>query len=168
VTLSPIESEALAGLVARQEIWECLLRYARGVDRVDEGLIRSAFWEDAVDAHGRVTGSPEDFLGWFLPAQPDREVAQHLLMNHRLQLDGASASAETYFISVAKPVDSDRIEQVGGRYLDRFQRRNGQWRIAHRLVLLDWQSVGDASGMAARLSHSHRGFRDRNDPSYVS
>ena len=160
------DSEALKALVDRQAISECLLRYARGVDRVDEELIRSAFWEDAQDSHGPVTGSPDDFLNWFLPNQPAREVAQHYLMNHTAELDCTTAESETYFISVAKMYDSDRIETVGGRYIDEFEKRQHEWRIKSRMVVLDWQSIGDASGMSERMARSRRGSRDRNDPSY--
>jgi hypothetical protein len=27
---------------------------------------------------------------------------------------------------------------IGGRYIDRFERRNGRWRIAHRTLNFDW------------------------------
>lgn len=156
-----------AELLDRADISDCLNRYARGVDRVDEELIRSAFWEDAHDEHGAVSGSIDDFLAWFIPNQPNREAAQHILANHTVVLDGTTARAETYFTSVAKHEGSDRLEQVGGRYLDTFAKRDGQWRILRRLVLLDWQAVSDASGMTDRLSHSRRGSRDLNDPSHV-
>jgi hypothetical protein len=160
------ESASLAALLDRQAISDCLARYARGVDRVDEELIRSAFWEDAHDAHGAFDGSPQEFIDWFVPNQGTREVAQHFLMNQSVQLDGKVADVETYFISMGKQRGSDVIESVGGRYVDLFEKRDGEWRIKTRLVLLDWQSVGDASNMGERLSRSNRGSRDRNDPSY--
>lgn len=162
------EREALGELLDRQAISDCLLRYARGVDRVDEELIRSAYWEDAHDSHGAFNGGPEEFLAWFIPNQPEREVAQHFLMNQFVELRGDEADAETYFVSVAKKYGSGDIETVGGRYVDLFAKRQGEWRIQTRLVLLEWQCLGDASGMAQRLSRSHRGSRDLNDPCYSS
>jgi hypothetical protein len=162
-----MDEEVLVALVDRQSIWDCMLRYARGVDRVDEQLIRSAFWEDAHDAHGGVNGPPGDFLAWFLPNQPAREVAQHIVTNHRVELHGDHADTETYFVSVAKKFGSGTLEQVGGRYLDLFEKRGSEWRIKDRLVLLEWQCVGDASQMAERLSAANRGSRDKNDPSYT-
>jgi propanediol dehydratase large subunit len=154
-------------LLDRAGISDCLNRYARGVDRVNEDLIRSAFWEDAHDEHGAVSGSVDDFLAWFLPNQPTREAAQHILSNHTVSINGDVATAETYFTSVAKHEHNDQLEQVGGRYLDTFAKRDGQWRILNRLVILDWQSVSDASGMKDRLSRSRQGSRTDSDPSFA-
>lgn len=168
MTFSEAEIAQVRELLDRQAIWNCLMKYTRGVDRVDERLIRGAFWEDAHDAHGGVHGSPQDFLDWFLPNQLEREVAQHLVTNHDLSfVEPGLARSETYFVSVAKKYDSDQIEQVGGRYQDEWEFREGEWRLAARLVLLDWQCVSDASGMRERLSRSHIGSRDLNDPSYA-
>jgi hypothetical protein len=166
MTTQPALDTRIAELLDRKDIYDCLARYARGVDRVDEQLIRSAFWEDAHDTHGQVSGSVDDFLDWFLPRQATREAAQHILANHSATLAGDTAHTETYFISVAKQDGSDQLEQVGGRYLDVFSRRDGDWRIQRRLVLLDWQGVSDASGMASRLALSQRGTRNQSDPSH--
>jgi hypothetical protein len=157
---------AIDALLDRQAIWDCMLRYARGVDRLDEQLIRSSYWADAHDSHGQLNGSLEDFLVGWLPGQEEREVAHHMLGNHQVELVGDSAHVETYFISASKGVDSTTLELVAGRYEDRFEKRAGEWRIATRLVLLDWQCTTDASGMAKRLARSHRGSRGPQDPSY--
>ena len=82
---------AVAALLDRQAISDCLVRYARGVDRLDQDLIRSAFWEDAHDAHGQIAGSVDDFLASWWPRQSAREVAQHLLANQAIEL-GADAA----------------------------------------------------------------------------
>lgn len=157
---------AVESLLAKSAISDALARYARGVDRVDAELIRSAFWPDAHDAHGAMNGSPEEFIAWFVPDQGEREVAQHFLMNQLVELCGDQADVETYFISVAKRYGQDKVEMVGGRYIDVFEQRRGEWRIKDRMVLLDWQSWGDAATMAERLSRSHRGSRSADDPSY--
>jgi len=158
--------DAISALLDRQAIWDCLLRYARGVDRLDEALIRSAYWPDAHDSHGQLNGSLDQFLAGWLPRQPQRDVAHHLLGNHLVELNGDAADAETYFISAAKTAGSGVLELVGGRYVDHFEKRSGEWRILTRLVLLDWQGTADASGMAERLALSHRGTRGPADPSY--
>jgi SnoaL-like domain len=160
-------SDQLEQLLDRQAIWDCLLRYARGVDRLDEDLIRSAFWPDAHDAHGQINGSPENFVSTWMPTQPARQVGQHFVSNQSVVFDDkAGADAETYFMSAGKKFGSDTLELVGGRYVDRFEKREGEWRIKTRLVLLDWQVVADASGMEQRLSRGYNGSRDRSDPSY--
>lgn len=157
---------ALQGLLDRQAIWDCLMRYARGVDRLDAELIRSAFWPDARDSHGQMDGSPEEFIAIWMPTQATREACQHSVSNHSVELAGDEAHAETYFQVAIKNAGADTLELVGGRYLDHFTRRDGEWRVLTRLVVLDWQCEADASGMTKRLSASHKGSRDRRDPSY--
>ena len=41
-------------LIDRQRIYECLLRYTRGMDRLDRELVLSAYHDDAVEDHGPV------------------------------------------------------------------------------------------------------------------
>ncbi len=162
-----MESE-LQRLLDRQAIWDCLLRYIRGVDRMDLELIRSAFWPDASNSHGPVAGDVEVFIGGWYPAQADREVSWHMVSNQQYDFDenGGSAHVETYFTAGIRLTDDPQIEIVGGRYADRYERRDGEWRIATRVVLLDWQGMADASGMTARKAKRHQGARDASDPTY--
>jgi hypothetical protein len=153
-------------LLDRQAIWDCLMRYTRGVDRLDQELIRSAFWGDARDSHGQMDGSAEQFIRTWMPTQAVREACQHSVSNHYVELAGDAANAETYFQVAIRNAGSEALELVGGRYLDRYTRRRGEWRIQTRLVVLDWQCLTDATQMDHRLATSHRGSRDRRDPSY--
>jgi len=159
-------AETVRLLRDRQEIMDVLLRYTRGTDRLDVELIRSAFHEDGIDSHGKVTGTNEDFLAWWLPGQEQREATQHYLMNHTVDLDGDSAHAETYFMAFVKSHGEDELHVYGGRYVDRLERREGEWRIAVRVVAHEWNMVGDASAMQAEIAGRHRGVRSRADPSY--
>lgn len=161
-----IDLEVIAKIIDRQQIWDCLLRYIRGVDRMDQDLIRSAFWEDAHNSHGPVSGSPEDFISHWLPAQAWRDVSFHMVSNQSVEFEDGGANAEAYFMAGIKQTGSDEIEVVGGRYIDRFEKRDAEWRIQTRLVLLDWQGLMDASGMTARLAKRHQGSRGPQDPSY--
>lgn len=158
---------AIDELLDRQAISDCLLRYTRGVDRLDVELIRSAFWPDAHDAHGATNGSVEDFLAAWLPTQGNREAGQHIIANHTVSFDGpAAADTETYLVVAIKDHGSDDLVLMGGRYLDRFEKRGGEWRIKTRLALIDWRGVADASAIEDRLRGVHRGTRDLRDPSY--
>lgn len=162
--------DQLQSLLDRQAIWDALMRYTRGVDRLDAELIRSAFWPDAHDSHGQMDGDVEQFIETWMPTQARREACQHAVHNHHVELDGTGehrgAHAETYFQVAIRNAGSDTLELVGGRYLDHWTHRAGEWRIQTRLVVLDWQCVTDASRMDRRLSMSHRGSRDAQDPSY--
>ncbi|HBF89936.1 MAG TPA: hypothetical protein DDX09_02110, partial [Hyphomonas atlantica] len=49
-------------LWAREAIRDCLFRYARGIDRADEAMLRSAYWPDGTDHHGPYQGSASGFV----------------------------------------------------------------------------------------------------------
>jgi hypothetical protein len=157
----------LAGLLDRQEIMDCLHRYTRGVDRVDTDLIRSAFHPDAIDYHGPVTGTVEDFLAYWLPLQPAREVSQHYIANTTIDLDGDTAHAETYFTYVHKAAGTPDMTLSGGRYADRLERREIGWRIAMRVVIREWSMVADGSRTTAYLAQINRARKDHTDPTYA-
>jgi hypothetical protein len=157
----------LRELLDRQRIRDCMARYARGIDRYDEALVRSAFHPDATDCHGPFTVGLEEFFASVLPTVRDREATQHYLMNQHVEFEGPDgANVETYFVVVRKMPGHDGVEQMGGRYVDRFERRDGDWRIALRVLVVDWQAVADGSGMAHALAVHHRGSADKGDPSY--
>lgn len=164
--IAELDQAELAALLAKQAIWDCLLRYIRGVDRMDQGLIRSAFWEDASITHGPVSGPIDDFIAGWYQAQAARDVSFHHVSNQTVDLDGAQAHCEAYFMAALRKTCAEKLEMVGGRYVDLFQRRGRTWRIRRRLVLLDWQGFMDASQMERRLATRHRGSRDGRDPSY--
>ena len=58
--------QRLQHLLDRQEIYDCLVRYCRGVDRLDSELILSAYHPDAIDDHGMFVGSPQEFANFFI------------------------------------------------------------------------------------------------------
>jgi hypothetical protein len=55
---------------------------------------------------------------------------------------------------------------VNIRYVDRMERRNGEWRIAERVVVLDSQRQDPVPTGLAPLENSNVGRRDKDDPSY--
>jgi hypothetical protein len=160
------DADELQEMLDHHRIRRCMARYARGVDRLDDDLLRSAFHEDATDCHGPFTATREELIGHIRPMTGHREATQHFLGQQHIELDGGAAHVETYFFVVSKLHESDQTEILGGRYVDRFERREGDWRIAVRVLLLDWQLSGDAPAMAERLAGFNRGSRDREDASY--
>lgn len=50
----------------RQEIWQCMTNYCRGVDRMDRELILTCYHPDAIDDHGAIAGDPAEFADWVL------------------------------------------------------------------------------------------------------
>ena len=52
---------------------------------------------------------------------------------------------------------------VNIRYVDRFEKRDGEWRIADRMVVLDSERIDPVTSISAPLSNPQFG---RPDPSY--
>jgi hypothetical protein len=159
--------DALEELLAREQIRDCLHRYTRGVDRVDADLIRSAFHPDAVDHHGPVAGTVDDFLAYWLPLQAAREASMHYLTNVTIDRDGDSAHVESYFTYYQKLEGQSEMTVSGGRYADRFERRAIGWRIAVRVVISEWAMLADGSPTTARLATRNRARRDTTDLVYA-
>lgn len=133
-------SEDLKALVARGKVRDCIERLARGEDRRDAAAITAAYWPDSVTDYGVFRGSFADYLAWVVPGSDAIKVTQHLLGQSVIELAGDVALVETHVNSYHR-VDmgeGDRDTLIGGRYLDRFERRDGAWRIAERTMLYDW------------------------------
>lgn len=131
-------------LSAHIEIRQQLMRYCRGVDRRDAEVIRSVYHPDATDDHGSFKGLGVEFADYVVAALDALETpSQHHITNVLIELAGERAAVESYFLAFHPQPASDAsarepIAFVGGRYLDRFECRDGRWAIAHRQVVLDW------------------------------
>ncbi len=156
----------LEELKSRLEIHEVLYTYCRGVDRGDEALIRSAYHDDAFDDHGSFKGRGHDFAPHIV-AQMDRNGAlgQHNVTNVLIHfLDEDSAQTESYCIAL-NPEPGGKTAVVWNRYYDRFERRDGLWKIAQRQVIID-NAPNEADGSPwERLPLFTLGGRREADPS---
>lgn len=127
----------LRELIDRQEIWSILLRYARGIDRLDRDLIRSCYHDDAVDDHHTFVAKPDEFIDWaFDYSLRYQTVHHHGINNHTCELDGDNAYAETYYTFIGANREPPHLFSIG-RYIDHFQRRNGIWKIANRVCVIE-------------------------------
>jgi hypothetical protein len=148
------DADDLRYVVDREKIRDCLARVARGEDRRDAELISGAYWPDATDDHGISRGTFAEYLSWVVPGAPSIPNTLHTLGQTLVDLDGDRAVAETHLTAYHR-IEADGGERdvvIGGRYLDRFERRDGEWRIAHRTMLYDWlrdfgQSVDWSTGV---------------------
>jgi hypothetical protein len=101
-------------------------------------------------------------------------VMQHLLGNSHVELQGDVAYVETYIWTFARFTKDGRDWDTftGGRLMDRFERRGGEWKIAHRRTIFDWNrdtpsSEGWCLGyMNPAAPGFRRGRKDPQDPSY--
>lgn len=128
-------------LSARSAIATNLARHSRGVDRNDLALLTSAYTADATVAYGMFEGAARDFAGFLTGAMEGAPTTLHRTANMMILVDGDRAKSESYVIAYTRTPDEDGPGQqrmIGGRYLDRHVRQDGQWRIAHRTYVLDW------------------------------
>lgn len=166
-------TDELRGLLDREKVRDCVARLARGEDRRDAGLIEASYWADATIDYGIFQGSLADYLVWVVPGSPAVPDTQHILGQSVIELRGDRARAETHALAYHRVTlgDEERDVVLGGRYLDHFEKRDGEWRIAARTMLYDWcQDVGvaaDWSGgvMGAPLSAGHYTGRAHDDHS---
>lgn len=168
-------------------IHAALLRYARGVDRADLELVLSAFHDDATAHHGAgfqgnahaawtkrlgPDADPMDRVGIGADDPGDDRLVscQHHITNHTVEIDpgGERALSEAYFIAyyVTDRGGRQYVATVGGRYVDRFERRDGEWRIAERISVHDWDRVEEIEHLFPGSQRWVQGRRDRTDASY--
>jgi hypothetical protein len=155
---------------ARRQIQDALLRYARGVDRLDAELISSAYYPDAEDYRGAAGPA---FIGAKAgPTIVERlrascDASFHSITNMLIEIDGDVAWSESYFQvwqSKALAVGTRRLH-VCGRYVDRFEKRDGSWRIARRICMTDLMNE-TVTPDDVEFTHRVNGLRSRQDPSY--
>ncbi|MNZ90231.1 putative lumazine-binding protein [compost metagenome] len=147
-----------------------LVRYCRGADRCDEELIRSVYHDDAYDDHGYWRGSGSDFASFVCARLTAANLATtHSISNVLIEVDGDFARSEAQVAATLVRKGSPRLADVmGARYLDRLSRRNGEWKIDERTVVLDWHKVESWSEEQAPipLDGFMRGARFPADPVY--
>ena len=166
--------QATAGLLAkvqllldRQEIRDCVHRYARGLNRHDDEVLASAFHEDATFDYGAWTGKRDDFVQWANHLSVAHIAAgMHHITSHTCTIEGDVAYAESYVLFVLRYKDPKTVQVGGGRYLDRLERREGVWRIAYRHHVLDNRFMVDGSVWGDWDGYV-KGTQDRDDASYA-
>ena len=131
-------------LVDREEIREAMAQYARGIDRQDADLVRDAYWPDGWDAHGSHEGTPEEFVAFVQEHWPAFRM-QHIFGQHRIEVAGSRANVETHFVAHHRLLETGVEYLLGGRYNDRFEKRDGVWKVRHRVVVFDWRKQWETS-----------------------
>lgn len=172
------DSDTIRQLADRAAIWDTMCRYARGVDRGDEAIIRSAYHPDAHDDHIAYSGDIDGFIAWLAVNFEGYDNSMHFLGQCLVEFAGPDlAMVETYYASrrLRPPGDAEAAglapgdmicRQSWGRYLDRFERRGGAWRIARRTLVIDNRFTTVAKG-GARQGAGPWGTRDRSDALYA-
>jgi len=162
----------VAYLSDHHEIIAMYRRYMRGFDRNDVDLLKSSFWADAQINYGSQSNSVDDFIARHLKPQVTAWAYYgHLLTNESIEIADNTAHVETYVMEFASRKDGTSVI-AGGRYVDRVDRRDAEWRIAVReFVPQFWTETDNAldSHFPAStwlLEASELGRSDKSDVSY--
>lgn len=169
-TINPERLRRLDELLDRQDILDCLGRFSRGMDRFDREQFLSAFHSDATISAGSFVGGPEELYDWASAMhEQGQDATHHNLLNHTCDIDGDVAHTETYYLFVARNRD-DSNWMAGGRYIDRLERREGEWKVAFRSNAIEWSGIVPTMDIpfsdVPDLHLNGTPSRDRQDPSY--
>ena len=163
--------DRLAIMADKLDCTELVTLVARAVDRCDAKMLKELFHPDATDDHGMFIGTASDFVDWVMPLLDTMKHTQHIIGQVLIEIDGDMAAGESYFVAhhgLSTP-DGDIFMVVAGRYLDRFERRDGIWKILHRQAVFDWNSVTPSTDNYDRVNPGPITFGSRGtgDASYA-
>jgi hypothetical protein len=122
--------------------------YCRAVDRGDLDTLRDLYHDDADDSHGSFSsGSVDTLLRTLAETRPYIRSMQHHITTTNFAIDGDVAEGEIYSIAthLFAARDGETEVVVGGRYLDKYEKRNGTWKFRARAIVTDWAHVHDPS-----------------------
>ncbi len=158
---------ALQELLDKQAIRDVLSRYCRGLDRMDKEMANAVWHPEGTALYdGMFEGTGHAFIEWVWQAHAGMERHSHQITNVLIEVKGDTATSESYVTVVLwtlPDADGKQQELVGrGRYLDRWERRDGRWAIEHRVHLLDMSSAFPL----ARADVSDGATRDATDLSF--
>ena len=176
-----------SALADKQAITEVLMRYCRGIDRLDREMLFSAYWPDAIDNHGPYVGGVEGLIKWIRERHKPIPFSSHQISNILIEFATPDlALVETYIRTLQRyPADAKAsLAQLSGgqagkpgvgmdlltssRYVDRFERRNGEWRIARRTLIQDWKQLLEVTAETPQPQPGWLvGRRDKQDFVYL-
>lgn len=157
-------------LMDRSAILDCIARNARGCDRHDADVLSSSYHHDGIDEHGYAVNPGPGYAEYANAVHTAGSVHNmHNITTHTCEIDGDAAHAESYVIGLFLNKDGKTGRLIAGRYVDRLERRDGEWRIALRRSTVEVLMMGDASILSSPLFTKMgfiRGSRDKEDVSY--
>lgn len=125
------------------EIRKTLAAYCHACDRADEAAMAGVYaGADSFDDHGHVKASGPEYARIMTGLILERtESISHILGQSLIKVNGDTAGAETCFLAFMRiPGQSGappRMNQLVGRFVDRLERIDGEWKIRHRTCVRD-------------------------------
>ena len=121
-------------LEARTAIEDCLKRFARAVDRQDWKAAREAYHQDSWDDHGFFKGPPDAFLAHIEKLHAVQDHSMHFNTNVLIEFQSKEKAFVETYVLVLQRFQEKRVT-ASARYLDRFEKRTGEWRVVHRTLV---------------------------------
>lgn len=129
-------------LLDKQAIQELVARYSRTLDWLDDAGQASCYWPDAHIDYGFFKGSAAEFVPVVMQVERSTGRRWHMLSSLAIKLTSATtAEGECYGIAVGLRREGEepyKGNMYGGRYLDSYEKRDGEWRISSRRYVMDW------------------------------
>jgi hypothetical protein len=158
-------------LADRQEILDCITRNSRGNDRFDAEMVANSYHADGFHEIGRnvIPGPKYGEHANNAHGSIFEQNLHHVTM-HTCEIDGDVAHAESYVIGLFlnKGMQASRI--LSGRYIDRLEKRAGEWRIVIRRATVEVILEGTAAMLNSQAFRERgylKGSRDKSDLSYL-
>ena len=177
VILTQEQVRAFQAVADKQAIMEVYTRYSRAVDRVDKELLKTVFHPGGYEEHGGIyAGSSEGFVEFIIPVLAEMGNCTHLIGNVFIDLQDDVAFCEAPAICFQRVFDDNGDPYdawLGVRYLDRMEKRDGEWRVARRKCVYDWNRDVTYQetwfkGLLGKIAKDGfiLGRTDESDPSY--
>ncbi len=161
-------AKSLNELLDEAAIKELQVRYCRAADRVDFEALRACFHPDATADYGHGVWNLDEYMAHATEMTANFIATTHNTGNQLVEIEGDAAWAEHYTVATHRWPPNEQGETrdmiASVRYVDRMERRGGEWRIARRVMVLDWHRIEQVSGVDVSVAG---GRRDRSDPSYT-
>jgi hypothetical protein len=186
----------IQSILDRQEIEQVLAMYCRAIDRMDLELLKSVYHPDGTDDHGSFSGNAHEFAKQIIASLTESIIdGMHTVTHSAIDVKGNFATVESYYLAYqlcpgghekvaaffgeryAKMVTEQGAIQsnhdffCGGRYIDLFERRHGQWKILRRKITNEWnvvQPAGRITDQGYIAAYNLPGRRDKTDPVYLN
>lgn len=163
-----MDAAALEQLLAKQAITEKIHDYCRAMDRIDDDLGRSVFHPEAEADYGDMfRGTGYGFIDFVHQSHERMFIHAHQIGNVSIAVDGDRAGSEAYVTATLRmraPEGGVLEIRSQGRYVDRWLKRDGAWRIIRRQYL----HAFDETRPVPESEYASGGARDRTDPSYAA
>ena len=160
------ESAVLTELAGKQAIRDLIYTYCRAVDRLDVPLGHSIWHEDSYADYGAdyYQGPGRGVIDTICKHHLALLSHSHQVTNILIELDGDHAGSEAYVTGTMRMKKDEQLLQLGvwARYLDRWERRQGQWGLLRREVVFDHEEIREVTTTGRKPGFT----RDNTDPSY--